>query len=53
VSGPVDKSVGDLEDNQLWQVPIASYATTAGYDPTTGWGTPEAPAFVAALTAMI
>jgi subtilase family serine protease len=52
VSAPVNKSVGDLEDNQLWQVPVAGYATTAGYDPTTGWGTPNAPAFVSALALM-
>jgi subtilase family serine protease len=51
VSGTVFKSVGDLEDNQLWQVPIAGYPTTAGYDATTGWGTPDAAAFVSALTA--
>jgi subtilase family serine protease len=50
--GAVNKSVGDLQDNQLWQVPIAGYPTTAGYDATTGWGTPNAPAFVAALAAM-
>jgi len=49
VSGPVNKSVGDLEDNQLWEVPIAGYPTTTGYDATTGWGTPNAAAFVAAL----
>jgi hypothetical protein len=30
---------------------VAGYPTTAGYDATTGWGTPEAPAFVAALAA--
>lgn len=52
VSGPVDKSVGDLQDNQLWEVPVAGYPTTAGYDATTGWGTPKAPAFVAGLAAM-
>jgi subtilase family serine protease len=51
VSGPVNKSVGDLEDNQLWAVPVAGYATTSGYDATTGWGAPKAPAFVASLTA--
>lgn len=51
VSGTVTKSVGDLEDNQLWQVPIAGYPTTTGYDATTGWGTPNAAAFVSALTA--
>jgi subtilase family serine protease len=52
VNGPVNKSVGDLQDNQLWQVPIAGYATTTGYDATTGWGTPKAPAFVTALASM-
>ncbi len=52
VSGPVYKSVGDLRDNQDWQVPIAGYRTTRGYDTTTGWGVPNAPAFVSALTAM-
>jgi len=52
VSGPVLKSVGDLQDNQLWQVPIPGYPTTTGYDATTGWGTPNAPAFVSALAAM-
>jgi subtilase family serine protease len=52
VGGAVLKSVGDLQDNQLWEVPIAGYATTASYDVTTGWGTPKAPAFVADLTAM-
>ncbi|HEV2451937.1 MAG TPA: S53 family peptidase [Streptosporangiaceae bacterium] len=52
VSGPVLKSVGDLQDNQLWQVPIDGYSTTTGYDATTGWGTPNAPAFVSALAAM-
>jgi hypothetical protein len=49
VAGTVSKSVGDLVDNQMWQVPIAGYQTTAGYDATTGWGIPNAPAFVAAL----
>jgi hypothetical protein len=51
-SGPVFKSVGDLQDNQLWQVPVAGYPTTTGYDVTTGWGTPNAPAFVSALAAL-
>jgi subtilase family serine protease len=51
VSGPVQKSVGDLEDNQLWESPstIPGYQATVGYDATTGWGTPKAPQFVAAL----
>ena len=48
VTGPVTKSVGDLVDNQMWEVPVAGYPTTPGYDATTGWGTPKAPAFVAA-----
>lgn len=52
VSGPVNKSVGDLEDNQLWETSVAGYPTTTGYDATTGWGTPNAPAFVSALAAM-
>jgi subtilase family serine protease len=50
--GTVDKSVGDLVDNQLWEVPIPGYPTTTGYDATTGWGTPVAPAFVADLAGM-
>ena len=49
VEGRVMKSVGSLVDNQLWEVPIPGYATTSGYDPTTGWGVPIAPGFVAAL----
>lgn len=52
VSGPVDKSVGDLQDNQLWEWPAAGYPTTTGYDATTGWGTPKAGPFVSALTAV-
>jgi len=52
VSGPVYKSVGDLQDNQLWESTVPGYPTTAGYDATNGWGTPNAPAFVAALAAM-
>ena len=52
MSGPVFKSAGDLQDNQLWQVPVAGYPATTGYDATTGWGTPNASAFVSALAAM-
>ena len=52
VSGAVLKSVGDLQDNQLWEVPVAGYPTTSGYDATTGWGAPNAAAFVAALANM-
>jgi subtilase family serine protease len=51
---------GVLKDNRLWEYgadgfvhpgPVPGYPTTAGYDLTTGWGTPEAPGYVAALTA--
>ncbi len=52
MSGAVQKSVGDLEDNQLWQVPVPGYRTTSGYDATTGWGTPNAPKFVSVLASM-
>ncbi len=50
---------GDLNGNQLWQVnsdgsvspgPVPGEATTPGYNLTTGWGTPRAPGYVAALT---
>jgi hypothetical protein len=47
----VQKSVGDLADNQLWETPVAGYPTTSGYDAMTGWGTPKANKFVAALAA--
>lgn len=49
VNAPVFKSVGDLIDNQMWEVPVAGYPTTSGYDATTGWGVPNAPAFVSDL----
>jgi subtilase family serine protease len=49
VAGTVFKSAGDLVDNQMWQVPVAGYQTTSGYDATTGWGVPNAPAFVSDL----
>jgi hypothetical protein len=48
----VKKSVGDLQDNQLWKVPIAGRPTTSGFDTTTGWGVPKAAKFVAALKGM-
>ncbi|HEX6451222.1 MAG TPA: S53 family peptidase [Trebonia sp.] len=51
VTGAVSKSVGDLVDNQMWDAPVPGYQTTTGYDATTGWGTPSAPAFVADLAA--
>ena len=50
--GTVNKSVGDLIDNQLWEQTAPGYPTTVGYDATTGWGTPNAPSFVAALAAL-
>src|SRR5262249_60162572 len=35
VSGPVLKSVGDLQDNQLWQVPAGREPTTPRHHPAT------------------
>jgi subtilase family serine protease len=52
VPGTVQKSVGDLVDNQMWETPIAGYSTTTGYDATTGWGTPRVSDFGAKLTAL-
>ncbi|HWG63525.1 MAG TPA: S53 family peptidase [Streptosporangiaceae bacterium] len=52
VAGPVNKSVGDLVDNQMWESTVAGYPTTTGYDATTGWGAPNAPAFVSDLASM-
>ena len=51
VSGTVNKSAGDLIDNQMYGSSVPGYPTTTGYDATTGWGVPNAPAFFAALTA--
>jgi subtilase family serine protease len=48
----VGKSVGDLVDNQMWEDSVAGYPTTSGFDLTTGWGTPNVPAFINALAAM-
>jgi subtilase family serine protease len=48
----VDKSVGDLVDNQMWEDTVPGYPTPAGYDLTTGWGTPNAGSFVGTLAAM-
>ncbi|MGH2915621.1 MAG: S53 family peptidase [Solirubrobacteraceae bacterium] len=45
------KSVGDLVDNQQWESSVPGFPTTTGYDATTGWGAPNAPAFVQELTA--
>ena len=52
VTGTVNKSVGDLVDNQMWDSSVKGYPTTVGYDATTGWGAPKASDFVAALAAL-
>ena len=52
VTGSVFKSVGDLQDNQVWDSMVPGYPVTAGYDAATGWGTPFAPGFVSDLAAM-
>lgn len=49
--GSVQKSVGDLQDNQQWGSAVPGYPTTTGYDLTTGWGAPDAARFVQELTA--
>jgi subtilase family serine protease len=50
VTGVVNKSAGDLVDNQLWENPVAGYPTTTGYDPTTGWGVPNVATLVTGLS---
>ncbi len=51
---------GHLVDNQDWQLdpdgsvsrgPVTGWPTLAGWDMTTGFGSPNAPAFIAAVTA--
>jgi subtilase family serine protease len=51
---------GHLQDNQLWSYnadgsvspgSVPGWPTTTGWDMTTGFGSPNAPAFVSALTA--
>jgi subtilase family serine protease len=51
---------GVLDDNQLWQYnpdgsvspgPVPGWPTRPGWDMTTGFGSPRAPAFVAAVRA--
>ena len=51
---------GVLQDNRMWEYgadgfvhpgPVPGWPTTTGYDLTTGWGSPNAPGYVAALTA--
>ena len=51
---------GVLADNQVWDTDangfvfrdaVPGYPTTAGYDLTTGWGSPSAPGYVAQITA--
>jgi subtilase family serine protease len=52
---------GDLKSNQVWDITpgapltldsVPGYATTAGYDLTTGWGSPKGMGFVDALAAL-
>jgi hypothetical protein len=49
-----------LDDNQLWQYnadgsvspgPVPGWPTLPGWDMTTGFGSPRAPAFVSAIRA--
>ncbi len=51
---------GHLQDNQLWSYnadgsvspgSVPGWPTTTGWDMTTGFGSPNAPAFISALTA--
>jgi subtilase family serine protease len=51
---------GVLQNNRMWDTgadgfvtpdPVPGFATTPGYDLTTGWGTPKAAGYVGALTA--
>ncbi len=51
---------GVLKDNQVWDTlasglvtpnHVPGYPTTAGYDLTTGWGSPNAPGYVSQLVA--
>ena len=53
-------STGVLADNRQWLVgadgsvspgPVPGYPVTSGYDLATGWGTPRAPGYIAALEA--
>ena len=39
------------DGNAVTPGPVAGWPTTTGWDETTGFGTPNAPAFVGALTA--
>ena len=51
---------GVLQNNQLWDLgsnglvtpdPVPGFATTTGYDLTTGWGSPKAPGYITQLVA--
>jgi subtilase family serine protease len=51
---------GVLQNNRIWDTgadgfvtpdPVPGYPTTAGYDLTTGWGSPYAPGYVSQLVA--
>ena len=49
-----------LQNNELWDLgsngfvtpdPVPGFATTTGYDLTTGWGSPKAPGYITQLVA--
>ena len=49
-----------LQNNELWDLgsngfvtpdPVPGFATTTGYDLTTGWGSPNAPGYITQLVA--
>jgi subtilase family serine protease len=51
---------GHMNTNRVWDIgadgfltpnPVPGFATTVGYDLTTGWGVPAGPSYVGALTA--
>ena len=51
---------GVLQNNRIWDTtatglvtpdPVPGYPTTAGYDLTTGWGSPFAPGYIQQLVA--
>ena len=51
---------GVLQNNRIWDIgtdgfvspdPVPGYPTTAGYDLTTGWGSPKAPGYISQLVA--
>ena len=52
-SGHLDSNrmLSYTDDGFLTPGPVPGYPTTTGYDLTTGWGTPDAPGYVAQLVA--